>query len=214
MLHAGAIGIARSHSRNWCMRPRGLILVTGPTGSGKSTTLGSLGQLHQRTGRPPHHHDRRPDRVLSLPQKIDDQPARSRRRRAEFFRSHSAGIAAGSGRDSGRRNARLGNDRSGDHRRRNGPHRVRTLHTNSAQGTVNRIIDAFPGNLQDQIRTQLIHGAASASWRKHCCRESAAAVSRPTRCWWSLRRRQLDSRKQDFPYQLGDSNGCQVRHAA
>ena len=30
-----------------------------------------------------------------------------------------------------------------------------TLHTNSAKGTVNRIIDAFPGNLQDQIRTQL-----------------------------------------------------------
>ncbi|MDP7302148.1 MAG: type IV pilus twitching motility protein PilT, partial [Pirellulaceae bacterium] len=30
-----------------------------------------------------------------------------------------------------------------------------TLHTNSAQGTVNRVIDAFPGNLQDQIRTQL-----------------------------------------------------------
>ena len=30
-----------------------------------------------------------------------------------------------------------------------------TLHTNSAQGTVNRIIDAFPGNQQDQIRTQL-----------------------------------------------------------
>jgi twitching motility protein PilT len=30
-----------------------------------------------------------------------------------------------------------------------------TLHTNSAQGTINRVIDAFPGNLQDQIRTQL-----------------------------------------------------------
>jgi twitching motility protein PilT len=30
-----------------------------------------------------------------------------------------------------------------------------TLHTNSAMGTINRIIDAFPGNLQDQIRTQL-----------------------------------------------------------
>jgi twitching motility protein PilT len=30
-----------------------------------------------------------------------------------------------------------------------------TLHTNSAQGTINRIIDAFPGNLQDQVRTQL-----------------------------------------------------------
>jgi twitching motility protein PilT len=30
-----------------------------------------------------------------------------------------------------------------------------TLHTNSAQGTISRIIDAFPGNLQEQIRTQL-----------------------------------------------------------
>ena len=30
-----------------------------------------------------------------------------------------------------------------------------TLHTNSAQGTVNRIIDVFPSNQQDQIRTQL-----------------------------------------------------------
>jgi twitching motility protein PilT len=30
-----------------------------------------------------------------------------------------------------------------------------TLHTNSAQGTINRIIDSFPGNLQEQIRTQL-----------------------------------------------------------
>ncbi|MEX2213586.1 MAG: type IV pilus twitching motility protein PilT, partial [Phycisphaeraceae bacterium] len=30
-----------------------------------------------------------------------------------------------------------------------------TLHTNSAQGTINRVIDVFPGNLQDQIRTQL-----------------------------------------------------------
>jgi twitching motility protein PilT len=30
-----------------------------------------------------------------------------------------------------------------------------TLHTNSAQGTINRIIDAFPANLQEQIRTQL-----------------------------------------------------------
>jgi twitching motility protein PilT len=30
-----------------------------------------------------------------------------------------------------------------------------TLHTNSAQGTVNRIIDAFPANLQEQVRTQL-----------------------------------------------------------
>ena len=52
-----------------------------------------------------------------------------------------------------------------------------TLHTNSAQGTVNRIIDAFPGNLQDQIRTQLIDVAnwsfgpdvvTENWWRSNC----------------------------------------------
>ncbi len=47
------------------MRPRGLFLVTGPTGSGKSTSAGQHDQLHERERRPSHHHDRRPDRVLS-----------------------------------------------------------------------------------------------------------------------------------------------------
>ena len=45
------------------MQPRGLVLVTGPTGSGKSTTLAAHGQLRQRQPPGPHHHDRGPDRV-------------------------------------------------------------------------------------------------------------------------------------------------------
>ena len=40
-----------------CMRPRGLFLVTGPTGSGKSTSLATHDRLHQHQCRPPHHHD-------------------------------------------------------------------------------------------------------------------------------------------------------------
>ena len=72
-----------------CARPRGLILVTGPTGSGKTTTLGGDDRLHQRELRPPHHHHRRPDRVLPHAQEIDDQPARVGRRRAHVCRGHS-----------------------------------------------------------------------------------------------------------------------------
>ena len=53
-----------------------------------------------------------------------------------------------------------------------------TLHTNSAQGTVNRIIDAFPGQLQEQIRTQLSTSLigvlaqtfVAANWRWTDCR--------------------------------------------
>ncbi len=62
-----------------------------------------------------------------------------------------------------------------------------TLHTTSAEGTVNRIIDVFPHNQQDQIRTQLVHARSSASCRQRSSPRSAAAASPPTRCWWSRR---------------------------
>ncbi len=113
------------------------------------------GELHQRERGPSHHHDRRPDRVLSLPQKIDRQPTRSRSRCAQFseairraLRQDPDVILVGELRDLETIQAAITAAETG--------HIVfGTLHTNSAQGTVNRIIDAFPGNLQDQIRTQL-----------------------------------------------------------
>jgi twitching motility protein PilT len=53
---------SRRASANFADLPRGFVLVTGPTGSGKSTTLAALVDLINRTPRP--HHDRRgPDRV-------------------------------------------------------------------------------------------------------------------------------------------------------
>jgi twitching motility protein PilT len=56
--------------------PRGLVLVTGPTGSGKSTTLAAMISKINRNG-PPHHHHRRPDRIHAQVQEIRHRPARS-----------------------------------------------------------------------------------------------------------------------------------------
>ena len=64
--------------------------------------------------------------------------------------------AAGPGCDSCGGNARPGNNRSGHHRGGNrATSSFGTLHTTGAQGTVDRIIDVFPTNQQEQIRTQL-----------------------------------------------------------
>ena len=60
-------------------KPRGLVLVTGPTGSGKSTTLASLIDEINRDAHRPHHHDRGPDRVPAPAQALHRQPARDRR---------------------------------------------------------------------------------------------------------------------------------------
>ncbi len=88
-----------------------------------------------------------------------------------------------------------------------------TLHTTSAEGTVNRIIDVFPTNQQEQIRTQLstsIIGILSQQLL-------AADRRRPRRRLRDAGRhaghRQPDSRKQDVPHHLGDSDRRQARHA-
>ena len=65
----------------------GLVLVTGPTGSGKTTTLASMINLINDTYRT-HHHDRRPDRVLPHHKKSRGQPARDRRRCAGLPGGH------------------------------------------------------------------------------------------------------------------------------
>ena len=73
-------------------------------------------QHHQRGARRgPHRHHRGPDRVLPQAQEGDRHPARDRRGRAELRRGAAPRAAPGPGRRSGRRNARPGDDRRGDH---------------------------------------------------------------------------------------------------
>ncbi|MCA9264327.1 MAG: type IV pilus twitching motility protein PilT [Planctomycetales bacterium] len=138
-----------------CLRPRGLFLVTGPTGSGKSTTLASMINYINETV--DHHiitiedpiefyHDHKKSTVNQREVGTDVPSFAEAIRRA--LRQDPDVILVGELRDLETIEAAITAAETG--------HVVfGTLHTNSAQGTVNRIIDVFPTNQQDQIRTQL-----------------------------------------------------------
>jgi hypothetical protein len=154
----------------------GLVLVTGPTGSGKSTTLASMiDKINTTHG--PHHHDRGPDRVPAPAQEVRREPARGRQRHQELQGRAQVRAAPGPRRRADRRDARPRDHRGGADHRRDRPPRFATLHTNSAVQTINRIIDVFPPTSRDQIRAQL-----SFVLRRH----DAAAHPAPTgraACW-------------------------------
>jgi twitching motility protein PilT len=135
-----------------------LFLVTGPTGSGKTTSLATMIDYINTNDGPPHRHDGRPDRVLPQPQEVDRQPARSGQRRAELRRGPPPRAASGPGRDPGGRNARPGDDRAAIRAAETGHLVFGTLHTTGAAKTIDRIVDAFPVNQQNQIRVQLSTG--------------------------------------------------------
>jgi twitching motility protein PilT len=129
--------------------------VTGPTGSGKSTTLASLINFinenhdhHIITIEDPieFYHEHIKSTINQREVGVDVPSFSEAIRRA--LRQDPDCILVGEMRDLETISAAISAAETG--------HIVfGTLHTNSAQGTVNRLIDAFPGNLQDQIRTQL-----------------------------------------------------------
>ncbi|MBB74840.1 MAG: type IV pili twitching motility protein PilT [Planctomycetaceae bacterium] len=154
MLTPEQLGVP-SEVKELVMRPRGLFLVTGPTGSGKSTTLAGLVNFlnetvdhHIITIEDPiefyHYHKKS---VINQREVHVDVPSFAEAiKRA--LRQDPDVILVGELRDLETIEAAISAAETG--------HVVfGTLHTNSAQKTIDRIIDAFPGNLQDQIRTQL-----------------------------------------------------------
>ena len=136
-------------------RPRGLFLVTGPTGSGKSTTLAGLIDYindnfdhHIITVEDPiefYHYSKKS--TVNQREVGTDVPSFSEALR-RALRQDPDVILVGELRDLETIEAAISAAETG--------HVVfGTLHTTGAQGTVNRIIDAFPTNQQEQIRTQL-----------------------------------------------------------
>jgi twitching motility protein PilT len=136
-------------------RPRGLVLVTGPTGSGKSTTLAAMiDRINQL----------KPAHILTIEDPIEylHPHKTSLVNQRELYadtRSFSLALKAalredpdvvlvGEMRDLETMEAAMKLAETGHLT-------LATLHTNSAAQTVTRIIDAFPSHQQSQIRTQL-----------------------------------------------------------
>jgi twitching motility protein PilT len=136
-------------------RPRGLILVTGPTGSGKTTTLASMIDVinterdcHIVTVEDPieYYHSHKKSILTQREIGVDVPNFQEALRRA--LRQDPDVILVGEMRDLETMEAAITAAETG--------HLVfATLHTTGAARTVDRIVDAFPTNQQEQIRTQL-----------------------------------------------------------
>jgi len=139
-------------------KPRGLILVTGPTGSGKTTTLASMinyineqRDAHIITVEDPieYYHPHKKSLVNQREVHTDTTSFAEALRGA--LRQDPDIILVGEMRDLETMEAAISAAETG--------HLVfATLHTTGAARTVDRIVDAFPTNAQEQIRTQLASG--------------------------------------------------------
>lgn len=138
-----------------CRRPRGMFLVTGPTGSGKTTTLATMVNYinenldrHIVTVEEPieYYHSHKKSIINQREVGIDVPSFNEALRRV--LRQDPDVILVGELRDLETIEAAVRAAETG--------HLVfSTLHTTSASGTITRIVDVFPPSQQEQIRTQL-----------------------------------------------------------
>jgi twitching motility protein PilT len=138
-----------------CRRPRGLFLVTGPTGSGKTTTLATMvNYINESFDRhiitvedPIEYYHAHKKSIINQREVGIDVPSFAEALR-RVLRMDPDVILVGELRDLETIEAAIRAAETG--------HLVfSTLHTTSAAGTITRIIDVFPVNQQEQIRTQL-----------------------------------------------------------
>lgn len=140
---------------DFSMRPRGLILVTGPTGSGKSTTLAAMidhvnmkKSAHIITIEDPIEYLHEHKRCMVNQREVGDDVESFAMSLRAALREDPDVILVGEMRDFETINAAITAAETG--------HLVMsTLHTTCAADTINRIIDVFPAHQQSQIRTQL-----------------------------------------------------------
>jgi twitching motility protein PilT len=136
-------------------RPRGLVLVTGPTGSGKSTTLAAMLDKinmerhdHILTIEDPIEYIHQHKNCLVNQREVHSDTGSFTNALRAALREDPDIVLIGEMRDLETVEAALKIAETGHLT-------FATLHTNSAAQTINRIIDVFPANQQAQIRTQL-----------------------------------------------------------
>jgi twitching motility protein PilT len=141
--------------RDLCFLSKGLVLVTGPTGSGKSTTLAAMIDLinksrtdHIITIEDPIEFVHRPQRCLVHQREIGRHTESFKRALRAALREDPDIVLVGEMRDLETIAIAIETAETG--------HLVfGTLHTTTAMSTVDRIVDQFPADRQDQIKTML-----------------------------------------------------------
>lgn len=141
--------------KDFCFRPRGMVLVTGPTGSGKSTSLAAMihyinqnRSVHIVTIEDPIEFVHKDDKALINQRELGTDTHSFANALKHVTRQDPDVILVGEMRDLETIQLAITAAETG--------HLVfGTLHTTDACQTVDRIIDAFPPHQQMQIRTQL-----------------------------------------------------------
>jgi len=152
------------------LKPRGLILVTGPTGSGKSTTLAAMinfinqqKRCHIMTIEDPIEYLFRHEKAIVNQREVGEDTHSFANALRHVLRQDPDVIMIGELRDLETIQIALTAAETG--------HLVMsTLHTNDSTQAVDRIIDVFPANQQEQIRIQL-GGVVEAIMCQTLCRK-------------------------------------------
>jgi twitching motility protein PilT len=142
-------------TKQFAMTDKGLLLVTGPTGSGKSTTLAAMIQYinqndscHIITVEDPIEYLYRHERSIINQRQVGDDTLGFHQALRHILRQDPDVILVGEMRDLETIEAAMTMAETG--------HLVfATLHTTDAVQTINRIVDVFPANQQQQARVQL-----------------------------------------------------------